>query len=155
MENTKTITALNKLVEIHNGRIDNYETSSKLADEPDLKSLFAQLARIRTKCRQELALEIGRLGGIPREVMTISDRFFRAWMDLNDELTGKDRKILLDSCEIGEEEAVGTYKAVLDNDSGYLSFEQKNMIHLQYALIKTSYDKVKLLRFAVIENGSY
>ncbi|NTW24876.1 MAG: PA2169 family four-helix-bundle protein, partial [Lentimicrobium sp.] len=146
MGNTNTITVLNKLVELHNDRIEGYETSLKVTDEPDLKTLFAQLVHIRTKCRHELSLEIDRLGGIPKEVISISDRFLRTWMDVSDFLAGKDHKNLLDTCEFGEDEAVCYYKAVLDNDSGYLNLEQKSMIHSQYALIKTGYDKVISLR---------
>ncbi len=46
MKETKTITVLNKLVELHNDRIDGYETSAKVADDPDLKTLFTQLGGI-------------------------------------------------------------------------------------------------------------
>lgn len=152
MKNQKTIILLNKLVELHNDRINGYETSAIVADDPDLKSLFAQLAHIRTKCRQELAFEIRRLGGIPQEVITISDRFFRAWMDVNDVLTGKDRKYFLESCEYNEAEALNTYKEVLEDDEGYLSLEIKSMIHLQHVLIKTGYDQVRSLSTARIMN---
>jgi len=125
MENTQTITALNKLIDLHNDRSDGYETTSRVADEPDLKTLFAQLARIRKKCRQELAFEISRLGGIPREVIPISDRFFNAWLEVNDMLADNDREDLLNYCENREGEAIGIYKAVLEDYAGILSLEQK------------------------------
>ncbi len=100
-----------------------------------------------------MAAEISRLGGIPKEIITISDRFFRAWMDVNDVITGKDRKYFLDSCEYKEAEAISTYEAVLEHEAGYLSPEQKSMIYIQQTLIETGYDHVKSLSTARIENS--
>lgn len=155
MGNTKTITALNKLVEIHNAKIDGYETSAKVADDPELKILYSQLVCIRAKCRQQLAAEIRRIGGIPKEFIAITDRFFRAWMDVNDVITGKDRKYFLDTCEFSEGEAISAYEAVLKDDDGYLSPEQKSMIHKQHILINSGYDKIKLLKAAQLKpNGN-
>ena len=65
MENSKNISALNKLIEINNDRIEGYGTASKEASDTDLKSLFGELAATSQKNVSELHSEVKRLGRLP------------------------------------------------------------------------------------------
>ena len=147
MENSKNISALNKLIEINNDRVEGYETASKEAKETDLKSLFGELAATSHKNLSELRSEVKRLGGTPEEGTRVTGKFFRAWMDVKAAFTGNDRHTILDSCEFGEDKALETYEAVL-NDSSDLSAEQTQLVSQQKTALRADHDRVKALRDA-------
>lgn len=150
MEKEKAIEVLNSLITINNDRIEGYETASKETEEFDLKALFAQFISTSKNCKQELAMEVNKLGGEEAEGTKVSGKFFRMWMDVKAALTGKDRKAILNSCEYGEDEALDTYEEALENDLEHLSAEQQTMIIAQKSLIKADHDHVKALRDALV-----
>ncbi|HQW46470.1 MAG: PA2169 family four-helix-bundle protein [Bacteroidetes bacterium] len=150
MENNKTIEVLNSLITINNERIEGYETASKESKEQDLKSLFTDFTSTSQKCKQELVIEVTKLGGKIAEGTMISGKFFRVWMDVKAALTGNDRKAILDSCEYGEDTAVNAYNEVLKNNLNDITTEQQSMIRAQYHLIVADHNKVKSLRDALV-----
>jgi len=151
MEKEKAIEALNSLIIINNDRIEGYETASKETDESDLETLFAQFISTSKKCKQELVMEVTRLGGEAEEGTKTSGKFFRAWMDVKAALTGKDRKAILNSCEYGEEAAQDTYDEALDNDLEHLSAEQQTMILAQKSLLRADLEHVKELLSTLVD----
>ena len=151
MEKERTIEELNSLITINNDRIQGYETASKETEEQDLKTLFSSFIETSEKCKKELVSEVNKLGGEPAEGTLTTGKFFRVWMDVKAALTNKDRKAILDSCEYGEDVAVGTYDKALRNNMEYITAEQQTMLNAQYALIKADHDKVKAMRDALIE----
>ena len=81
MKKEKAVEVLNSLITINNDRIEGYETASKETDEHDLKSLFAQFISTSQKCKQELVLEVNKLGGGASEGTKTSGKFFGCgWM---------------------------------------------------------------------------
>ena len=150
MENNKTIEVLNSLITINNERIEGYETASKESKEQDLKSLFTDFTSTSQKCKQELVIEVTKLGGKIAEGAMISGKFFRVWMDVKAALTGNDRKAILDSCEYGEDTAVNAYNEVLKNNLNDITTEQQSMIRAQYHLIVADHNKVKSMRDALV-----
>ncbi len=152
MEYEKTIDVLNSLIEINNDRIEGYEKATKETEDNDLKILFSDLIETSENCRAELSEEVIRLGGEPAEGTKISGKFFRAWMDVKAALTGNDRKLILDSCEYGEDVAVDTYEKSLKKEDDELGVEQRSLIVAQYHLIKADHDKVRSLRDALVEH---
>ncbi|HMT35863.1 MAG: PA2169 family four-helix-bundle protein [Bacteroidetes bacterium] len=150
MENNKTIEVLNSLITINNERIEGYETASKESKEQDLKSLFTDFTSTSQKCKQELVIEVTKLGGKIAEGTMISGKFFRVWMDVKAALTGNDRKAILDSCEYGEDTAVNAYNEVLKNNLNDITTEQQSMIRAQYHLIVADHNKVKSMRDALV-----
>ena len=150
MENEKTIEVLNTLITINNDRIEGYETASKETEEPDLLKLFGQFISTSQKCKNELVSEVNKLGGEIAEGTLTTGKFFRVWMDVKAALTGKDRKVILDSCEFGEDAAVDTYQHTLQDHLEQLTPEQQNLVRSQYALIKADHDKIKAMRDALV-----
>jgi uncharacterized protein (TIGR02284 family) len=146
MHNEKSIEVLNTLIVINNDRIEGYETASKETDEADLKTLFAQFKQTSEKCRAELIEEVNRLGGTPDEGTRITGKFFRVWMDVKAALTGKNRKVILESCEYGEGVAAETYSDVLSKELQNLSADQQTMLHEQYSLLKADGENVESLK---------
>lgn len=136
---------------INNDRIEGYETASKETEEPDLKTLFAQFISTSQKCKQELVIEVNKLGGKAAEGTLTSGKFFRGWMDVKAALTGKDRKAILNSCEFGEDKAKDTYDKALEKDLEHLSAEQQTMINAQKSLLKADHDHIKSLLDALVD----
>jgi len=141
------IDCLNNLIQINNDRIQGYLTAAKETDEEDLRSVFSDLMQDSQDCRRELTQEVTKLGGTPVEGTTVSGKFFRAWMDVKAALTSKDRKAILNSCEFGEDVAVKTYEAELDENK-LQSSDLGRLVKDQYAKIKAGHDKIKQLRDA-------
>lgn len=154
MEKEKTIDVLNSLILINNDRIEGYETASKETEEQDLKTLFAQFILTSQKCKRELVNEVTKLGGQPSEGTKNTGKFFRVWMDVKAALTGKDRKMILESCEYGEDVAVNTYNKTLRDNSTDLSAEHQTLLNAQQSLIKADHDRVKSMRDSLVVQHS-
>jgi len=71
-------------------------------------------------------------------------------MDVKAAITGKDRKVILDSCEYGEDVAKGTYEKVLSDDLADVTGEQQTLIRTQHVVLKADHDTVKALRDALV-----
>jgi uncharacterized protein (TIGR02284 family) len=155
MDIEKSIDVLNTLIEINNDRIEGYETTSKETEEVELKSLFARFSQTSYNSKSELIKEVQRLGGEATEGTTTTGKFFRVWMDVKVALASNDHKAILDSCEYGEEVAVKTYEKALRDNLDDLTFDQQSMINTQHNLIKTDYEKIRVLKDAdfLIENN--
>lgn len=151
MKNGKTVDVLNKLITINNDRIEGYETASKETEEQDLKTLFAKFTSTSQQCKRELKNEVNLLGGQEAEGTMTSGKFFRVWMDVKAALSGKDRKVILDSCEFGEDAAKKTYADVLNDDLEDLTADQQKMVRNQYSLLKADHDEVKLMRDSLVD----
>jgi uncharacterized protein (TIGR02284 family) len=149
--NQTAIDVLNTLVEINNDRIEGYQTASKETEDRDLKNLFSQLSQTSRICKQELSNEITKLGGTPTADTKIIGKFFRAWMDVKAALTGNNRKVILDSCEFGEDKALKTYDNALKTGMGSLTTDQQRMISDQRALLQLDHDQVKRLRDTAVK----
>lgn len=150
METAKTIDVLNELITINNDRIEGYQTASNETEESDLKTLFSGFIRNSQKCKTELEGEVNRLAGEVAEGTLTTGKFFRVWMDVKAALTGKDRKVILDSCEFGEDAAVKAYQHALTDHLEDLSPEQQSFIRSQYTIIKADHDKVKSMRDSLV-----
>jgi len=142
MKTEKTIDVLNSLIEINNDRIYGYETASKEVEETDLKMMFSHSTETSLKCKAQLVAEVKNLGGKPTESTTTTGKIYRIWMDVKALVTGKDRKVILDSCVFGEDAAIETYNEALSNDED-LTSGQHMMIAEQLLLIKMDQDNLK------------
>lgn len=145
MKTEKAIDVLNSLIEINNDRIYGYETASKEVEGTDLKMMFSLSTETSIKCKAQLVAEVQGLGGKKTESTTTSGKFFRLWMDIKASVSGKDRKVILDSCVFGENAAIETYEEALKEVEN-LTLNQLTIIQEQLILIKADYDKVKKLR---------
>jgi len=147
MENEKSISVLNQLIEINNDRVEGYETAAKETNDISLQTLFAGLQTTSQDNLTELRAEVVRLGGTPEEGTRVTGKFFRAWMDVKAALTGNDRQGILNSCEFGEDKALETYEDVLE-DTADLSADHVAIIREQQTKLRADHDRVKALRDA-------
>ena len=146
--NEKATGVINSLIEINNDRIDGYELAAKETDDMALKGIFTGFANDSREYQEELVKEVLSLGGEPARGTTTSGKFYRAWMDFKAAITGKDRKLILGSCEFGEDAALEAY-ATAYKSSAELSPELRKLIESQKDSIQAAHNRVKELRDAV------
>ena len=91
--------------------------------------MFSQLSKTSEKFKEELIIEVTKLGGKTTEATKTTGKLYRVWMDIKASLTSKDRKKILASCEFGEDAAVDVYKKVLQNNMEDLTKEQNILIN--------------------------
>lgn len=150
MKSEETIEVLNTLITINNFRIIGYESASNITDEQNLKTLFAQFTATSQNCKQELKTEVKRLGGIVDETIITFVKLLHIWVDvLKAALLTNDRKVILKSCEFGEEITVETYFMALRNNTNYITAEQQIMINEQHNSIKEDLNTIKAIRDAL------
>lgn len=146
MDNEKKIEVFNTLIVINNDRIEGYKTAEAEAKETDLKMLFSDIMETSVQNRKELVAEVQRLDGSPDEGTRTTGKFFRVWMDVKAAFSGNDRKVILDSCEYGENVILETYKQALTENFQDIESYEKDILNKHYDLLKLDHDKVKNLR---------
>jgi uncharacterized protein (TIGR02284 family) len=137
---------LNELIEVHNDRIEGYETAAKETNETDLKSLFTSLASHSHQMKSELVNLVRSRGGAVTQSTSGSGKLYRVWMDVKAAVTGKNRKAILGSCEFGEDSALKTYDKCLENKN--LPQDVLAIVQNQRSTLKTDHDHVLRLRDA-------
>lgn len=150
MDIEKKIEALNSLIVINNDRIEGYKTANEETEETDLKMLFSDFMQTSVECKKELIALVNKLGGTPDEGTRTTGKFFRVWMDVKAAFSGNDRKVILDSCEYGEDTALDTYKKVQVEYLQDTNSQENDMLNNQYALLKANHDTIKALRDKIV-----
>jgi uncharacterized protein (TIGR02284 family) len=143
--NEKLIAQINSLVEINNDRIQGYGRAIDETKDEELKALFNSMVGHSKTFREELAVEVSRLGGAPTDGTRNSGKLFRAWMDIKAAMTGKDRKEILGSCEFGEDAACEAYDEVLNGEVA-LTDALRQLIIKQKEAIRKDHDRIKTMR---------
>jgi uncharacterized protein (TIGR02284 family) len=113
----------------------------------DLRTIFERMADESRQYAIELTSQVGRLGGEPATGTTASGKIYRAWMNIKDMFTGKDRHALLASCEYGEDAAQRAYEDALASDAP-LPTDIRQLITSQKASLRNAHDMIKKYRDA-------
>lgn len=114
--NEKIIAVLNNLLEINNDRISGYELATKKAEDSDLKSLFSDMTATGFKLCHDLRNEVEKLKGEAQDSLSTSGNNFDAWTEVRSAILTKDRNAILNSCEVGEKEALNSYEDALNQE---------------------------------------
>ena len=146
-QNENITEVLNDLIRINNDRTAGYTRAaedSRLVDA-DLRTIFNRMAEESRQYATELTAEVAKLGGEPATGTTASGKIYRAWMNIKDMFTGKDRHALLASCEYGEDAAQRAYEDALASDAP-LSTDVRQLITSQKSSLRNSHDMIKKYR---------
>jgi len=146
-QNKEVIEVLNDLIRINNDRTAGYTRASEDTKnvDVDLRTIFERMADESRQNAIELTAQVGRLGGEPATGTTTSGKIYRAWMNVKDMFTGKDRHSLLASCEYGEDAAQRAYEEALASDAP-LATDVRQLITSQKASLRNSHDLIKKYR---------
>ena len=145
--NEKLADVLNDLIQINNDRVVGYERAADEAKDVDvdLIATFNKMADDSRRFKAELSKEIRNLGELPTDSTTNSGKLYRAWMDVKNTFSNRDRHAILESCEFGEDAAQKAYEAALASDAE-MSADVRQLIAEQKASLKTSHDLIKQYR---------
>ncbi|MBU2061760.1 MAG: PA2169 family four-helix-bundle protein [Bacteroidetes bacterium] len=150
MDDIKTIGLLNNLIIVNNDRIEGYEIAIEETEENDLKLLFSQFIQTSVKCKSELLSEVRRL----EAEAFISDRrkasFFNTWTEVKLALNSKNRKVILDACEEGENVVKKNYEDTIRDHGTDLSINELAMLKNQYMDLKNDHDRVEAMGQSVV-----
>jgi uncharacterized protein (TIGR02284 family) len=147
---TKTlIRQLNELIQVNNDRIIGYEVASRESSDFSLRNVFYDIASDSRRFKAELAKEVTLLGGVPREKTSTSGKMNEVWKNVRVALISKQRKAIVDACELEEIAAVDIYNMVIKSDS-YIPasikeviYDQKQKLQQDFALIRALGHSVK------------
>ena len=146
---TKTATTVKDLIVINNDRYEGYKTAAGETKEADLKTMFSEFSEQSKGFAEELRKFVPAGEDQPkRDETKTSGKLYRAWMDLRAAVTGKDRKQILSSCEMGEDVAKKHYEEAASNSSD-VSSDAMQVIQRQKAEIVKAHDRVKKMRDSV------
>ena len=145
MDNEKTISVLNDLLNITNDRIAGF---AKVADKvwdnySDLRPAYDNMVAESWDMKQDLVDLITAKGGNPDDTTSVSGAFHRAWIDLKNTFASDKEESTLENVVFGEKAAIDAYQDALD--SGDLCPESTAVVSSQLQQLKSSYAQFKVL----------
>ena len=145
MNNDKTISVLNDLLNITNDRIAGF---AKVADKvwqnyADLKPAYDDMVAEAWDMKDELIDLIERKGGHPDNETSISGAFHRAWIDVKNTFASDKVESTLENVVFGEKAAINAFQNALN--SGELCRESEALVSKQLQQLSISYNKFKVL----------
>jgi uncharacterized protein (TIGR02284 family) len=143
MDNDKTLSVLEDLIETCKDGQKGYQDAAEHAKRTDLKTFFNEQRLERGRFAEELRQEQTRLGE-PNKKPTgsVSGAMHRAWIDTKVALGGGD-KTILESVEAGEDNAKENYRKALSES---LPSNVAEIVRRQAASVQKAHDQVKMLR---------
>lgn len=129
---------------------DRYEGYQKAAGEtkdPGLEELFKKLSHQSLQFRNELKGLYTH--GVPESAnrTLVAGKLYRLWMDIKAGVSLHNPKVILSSCEYGEDMVMKAYKDVLAEPEE-LSPDALHLLMKQQQVLKQSHDFIKKLRDA-------
>lgn len=104
---------LHDLIEICKDGERGFRTAADFVGDPDLKALFAELARQRHEFADELVPHLQRLGGLP-DGGSRTATIHRGWMKLKGLMPGVHDHAIVTEAERGENAALDAYNEALE-----------------------------------------
>ena len=141
MENSKTVDALNDLLQITNDRLEGFKkVDTKMIESyGDLSKEYDHMVTESTQMRTELSSLVRERGGDPDNSTTVAGGLHRTWIDVKNSLTGNKDEATLENVVFGEHAAINAYEGVLE--SGDLCPESSKVVQDQLHKLKSSYAK--------------
>lgn len=139
MDNSKTINALNDLLQITNDRIEGFQKVEKkmIGFHDDLRKIYDHAVTQATQMRTELSSLVTGKGGDPDNSTTLAGGLHRTWIDVKNSLTGDRDESTLENVAFGEKAAVEAYENALE--SGDLCADSTKVVQDQLMKLRASY----------------
>jgi uncharacterized protein (TIGR02284 family) len=121
---------------------NGFETAAADVKDTQVKTIFLECARERSRLAGELQAEVTRMGGQPEQTGSTAAAAHRGWINIKSALGGGE-KAILDEAERGEDVAVKSFEKALKEN---LPADLKNVVQRQYGQVKQAHDRVRELR---------
>ena len=144
---TEKIDAVNSLIVINHDREEGYMRAADDTKDAELKALFTKFSQQSKTFSEELRRFVPNAEEPEKDETKNTGKIHRLWMDLKAAVTGNDRKVVLSSCEFGEDAAKKTYEDALAAKED-LPLGAWDVITRQKAEIQKSHDLIKSMRDA-------
>jgi uncharacterized protein (TIGR02284 family) len=140
-------TVLNHLIEICTDGERGFTTAAEQASDPELKSLFTDLARQRRAFADALIPHAQRLGGDAAADGTSIGRLHRGWMNLKGKISGHHDHVILEEAERGEDAAVRAYRDALNE---VLAPAARELVEQQCEAIAKAHEHIRAVASGVM-----
>lgn len=145
MENSKTVNALNDLLQITNDRVEGFQNVDKKTIESykGLNGEYDQMIEQAVGMRAELSSLVRERGGNPDNSTTVAGGLHRTWIDVKNAFTADRGESTLENVTFGEKAAIDAYDNALQ--SGDLCPESTKVVQEQLRKLRNSYTKFSML----------
>lgn len=149
-EEKEIVSIIDDLIETLKDGEEGFKQAANGVKDPQLKSIFNEYSRQRSRFATELQRHSQNLGEPEPETSgSAAGALHRGWINLKSAVSKGDDYSVLAECERGEDSAVEEYrKAVNDGHSQPV----REVVSLQYGEIKKAHDHIKSLRDAAKKN---
>ena len=143
MENSKTVDAVNNLLQITNDRLQGFKEVDKemISNYPALSAEYDHMVMQATKMRTKLLSVIRENGGDPENSTTIAGGLHRTWINLKNAFSVDKDGATLGSVLFGENATIKAYEDALE--SGDINPECRMVVRDQLQDLRDSYEKLK------------
>jgi uncharacterized protein (TIGR02284 family) len=138
---------LNHLIETCKDAERGYRHVAQHATNPDVRSLFLDIASQRGGFASDLLPHAQRLGGARDAEGTAAAALHRTWIDLRSALTRDDQVAVVQEAERGEHFSIGVYKDALE---GMLPPTVRDVIESQYAELRRTGERLRELEATAV-----
>ena len=146
MTTTETTSVVKDLIKINNDRYNGFTKAAEDVDDSSLKDLFVRLGKQSNDFKNELTPFASGADFEDTTDTSIGSKVHRAWIDIKQAITGKDRHTILQSCEFGEDQILHTYKDTLEKDTDELPSDLRSVVQSQETQLQQAHDMIKALR---------
>ena len=143
MDNDKTISILNNLIETCRDGEIGFTTAAEGLQDPPIKAKFLEYSRQRAGFVSELQAEVRKLGGDPETSGSVSGSLHRGWLNIKSIITGKDDHAIVAEAERGEDVAKAAYEDALKET---LPSSARAVVLHQSTQVRHAHDHVRDLR---------
>lgn len=145
-EQKEIVSIIDDLIKTLKDGEEGFKQAADGVKDPQLKSLFNEYSRQRSRFVTELQQQVHDMGEPePEPSASAAGALHRGWINLKAALTRGDDHTILAECERGEDSAVEEFRKALDNG---LSAPLQEILSRQYAEIKGAHDRVRDMRDA-------
>jgi uncharacterized protein (TIGR02284 family) len=137
------IFALNRCIETCMDGEKGYALAAADVRAPELKSLLHKYSEQRGNFVLALQDAIRKLGGFPENEGSFGGPIHRGWMSLRRMIEGRDDRVILQDCIMGEEAAIRAYEAVDRSVTHVVPEELRALLQDQYAEIHVALARLR------------
>lgn len=142
MSTNSSILVFNSLIDLNNDRIAGYKIASEATNDFELKNMFEGFINTSKRCKQQLLIELYKIGAVVKDSNIIKGNFYNIWMDFKSAFNF-DPKILLTTCELTDAAALNSYNKILTRNEKDISLIHYTIINIQHTYLRVDYDKIK------------
>ncbi len=137
---------LNDLIQTCKDGDEGFRQAADGVANSQLRSVFLEYAKQRTKFASELQMQVSHLGGTPEKSGSVGGALHRGWMNIKSAVSGKDEGAIVAEVERGEDAALDAYQKALEKD---IPGDLRDVIESQYKQIQEAHNRIRSMELAM------